>query len=88
LFSAERIAVTESNMYQQIFNIVIVVAGFLAAYVLSGITQRIQKLEDKIDSLPETYVRKDDYREDVREIKAMLHQIFDRLDAKADKNST
>lgn len=72
-------------MYQQIFNIVIVVAGFLAAYVINGITQRIQRLEDKVDALPETYVRKDDYREDVREIKAMLHQIFDRLEAKADK---
>lgn len=83
-------------MYQQIFNIVIVVAGFLAAYVINSITQRIQKLEDKMDQLPylyvskvdfapENFVRKDDYREDVREIKAMLHQIFDRLDAKADK---
>jgi uncharacterized membrane protein len=85
-------------MYQQIFNIVIVVAGFLAVYVIGSITQRIQKLEDKADALPKTYVakddfapenyvRKDDYREDVREIKSMLHQIFDRLDAKADKPS-
>lgn len=83
-------------MYQQIFNIVVVVAGFLAVYVINTITQRIQKLEDKIDQLPrlyvskddfapENFVRKDDYREDVREIKSMLHQIFDRLDSKADK---
>ena len=37
------------------------------------------------ESLPKTYVMRDDYREDVREIKQMLGKIFDKLDAKVDK---
>ena len=66
---------------QQLFNIVVSIGGFLAAYVLNMLTQRIQKLEDKMDS----YVKKDDYREDIREVKDILKQIFDKLDGKADK---
>ena len=66
---------------QQLFNIVVSIGGFLAAYVLNMLTQRIQKLEDKMDS----YVKKDDYREDIREVKDILKQIFDKLDSKADK---
>ena len=37
------------------------------------------------EGLPKTYVMRDDYREDVREIKQMLGKIFDKLDAKVDK---
>jgi predicted PurR-regulated permease PerM len=70
---------------QQIFNIVIMVAGFLAVYVVNGLTRQIQKLEDKVNDLPHVYVAKDDYRADIAEIKAILKQIFDKLDEKADK---
>lgn len=70
---------------QQIFNIVIMVAGFLAVYVVNNMTRQIQKLEDKVNELPHTYVAKDDYRADIAEIKAILKQIFDKLDEKADK---
>ena len=66
---------------QQLFNIVVSIGGFLAGYVLNMLTQRLQKLEDKMDS----YVKKDDYREDIREVKDILKQIFDKLDGKADK---
>jgi len=37
------------------------------------------------EDLPKTYVMKEDYREDVREIKEMLVRIFDKLDGKADR---
>ena len=33
----------------------------------------------------EKYVRKDDYRNDLQEIKAMLDKIFNQLNTKADK---
>lgn len=76
-------------MYQQVFNLVVVVAGFLAAYVINQLTQRIQRLEDQIQEtnrhLPEKYVQKDDYRNDIREVKEILRQIFDKLDNKQDK---
>ena len=47
------------------------------------------KAEDKIEALtnglPKEYVQKLDYKEDMREIKDLLCQIFDKLDGKADK---
>jgi cell fate (sporulation/competence/biofilm development) regulator YmcA (YheA/YmcA/DUF963 family) len=70
---------------QQIFNIVVSIAGFLAVYVFNNTTRQIQKLEDKINELPKEYVAKDDYRSDIAEIKDILKQIFNKLDAKADK---
>jgi len=70
---------------QQLFNLVVSVAGFLAIYVFNSMTAKIQKLEDKINDLPHNYVIKDDYRADIAEVKAILKQIFDKLDNKQDK---
>jgi hypothetical protein len=70
---------------QQLFNIVVSVGGFLAVYVFNNLTRTIQKLEDKVNDLPHTYLAKDDYRSDIAEVKAILKQIFDKLDGKADK---
>jgi hypothetical protein len=70
---------------QQLFNIVVSVGGFLAAYVFNSNTAKIQKLEDKVNDLPHSYLAKDDYRADIAEVKAILKQIFDKLDGKADK---
>lgn len=71
---------------QQIFNVIVSVAGFLAVYVINITTRQIQKLEDKINELPKEYVAKDDYRSDITEIKDILKQIFNKLDSKADKS--
>jgi len=70
---------------QQIFNIVVSIAGFLAIYIFNSTTKQIQRLEDKLNELPKEYVAKDDYRSDISEIKNILKQIFDKLDNKADK---
>lgn len=74
---------------QQLFNLVVCVAGFLGAFVFYQVMQRLQRSEDKIAelerNLPHDYVQKDDYRNDVRELKDMLRQLFDKLDNKADK---
>jgi cell fate (sporulation/competence/biofilm development) regulator YmcA (YheA/YmcA/DUF963 family) len=71
---------------QQIFNMVVSIAGFLAIYVFNNTTKQIQRLEDKINELPKEYVAKDDYRSDIAEVKNILKQIFDKLDNKADKS--
>jgi hypothetical protein len=70
---------------QQLFNLVVSVAGFLAIYVINQLTRTIQRLEDKVNELPHTYVAKDDYRSDIAEVKSILKQIFDKLDNKQDK---
>jgi predicted RNA-binding protein with EMAP domain len=70
---------------QQLFNLVVSVAGFLAVYVINSLTRAIQKIEDKVNDLPHSYVQKDDYRSDIKEVKDILKQIFDKLDSKQDK---
>lgn len=74
---------------QQLFNFVVSLAGFLAIFIFYQVMQRLQRSEDKLAelerNLPHDYVQKDDYRVDVRELKDMLRQLFDKLDGKADK---
>lgn len=71
---------------QQLFNMVVSIAGFLAVFVFTWLMQRIQKLEDKVSEVPKEYVAKQDYRSDIDEVKTILRQIFDKLDAKQDKS--
>ena len=70
---------------QQLFNAIVTFAGFLGGYVFNSMTVKIQRLEDKVNELPMSYVVKDDYRSDITEVKSILKQIFDKLDNKADK---
>jgi cell fate (sporulation/competence/biofilm development) regulator YmcA (YheA/YmcA/DUF963 family) len=74
---------------QQLFNLVVCVAGFLASFVFYQVMQRLQRAEDKLSEvermLPHDYIQKDDYRADMRDIKDLLKQIFDKLDNKQDK---
>jgi len=74
---------------QQIFNFVVAIAAFLAVFVFNQTTRKIQKLEDDMASIREQmlkdYVQKDDYKADIKEIKDILRQIFDKLDSKQDK---
>ena len=71
--------------YQVMFNVTIAEAGF----VFGGLVNRVFALLDRIDAdmkaIPIMYVAKEDYRDDIREIKEMLGAIFKRLDTKADK---
>jgi hypothetical protein len=70
---------------QQVFNIVVTCAGFLAGWVLNNITKSLTRLEDRLENVPQRYVSKDDYRRDIDELKDICKQIFDKLDKKADK---
>lgn len=83
---------------QALFNIAVACAGGLALWVLNSMTRQIQKQDDYIrlleervsnlkDTLPHDYVQKTDYKEDMREVKDLLRQIFDKLDNKQDKAS-
>lgn len=74
---------------QQIFNFVVAIAAFLAVFVFNQVTRKIQKLEDDVAAMRETllkdYVQKGDYKDDIKEVKDILRQIFDRLESKQDK---
>jgi len=71
--------------YQLLFNIIIAVAGFLGGVLVNRAFSTLDKINDELKIIPEKYVAKDDYREDIREIKEMLGAIFKRLEGKADK---
>jgi hypothetical protein len=70
---------------QTIFNAVIAVAGFLAGMILNNIYRAIERLDKDVRNMPSMYVPRDDYRNDVKEIRDMLGKIFDKLDNKVDK---
>jgi len=70
---------------QQLFDVAVTIAGFLAGWVLNNITKAIDRLDSDIRDMPKDYVTKDDYHRDIDEIKSICKQIFDKLDNKADK---
>jgi hypothetical protein len=71
--------------YQWLFNIIIAVTGFLGGVLVNRLFGTLDRLDQDLKLIPEKYVAKDDYREDIREIKEMLGAIFKRLENKADK---
>jgi hypothetical protein len=71
--------------YQLLFNIIMAVAGFLGGVLVNRLFGTLDRLDQDLKLIPEKYVAKDDYREDIREIKEMLGAIFKRLENKADK---
>lgn len=59
--------------------------GWLARELWTAVKDLKEDLTKLSVELPKTYVTRDDYRSDLKEIKDMLGKIFDRLDNKADK---
>ena len=70
---------------QTLFNVAVTLAGFLGGWILNSIYQSIRVLDKDVRNMPHHYVTKNDYRNDIGEVKAMLGRIFDKLDEKADK---
>ena len=75
--------------YQSVINLAaglaFTVAGWFAREMWSAVKELKSDLSKLREELPKTYVARDDYREDMREIKEMLGKIFDKLEAKQDK---
>lgn len=71
--------------YQLLFNIAVSLAAFFGGWTLNNITKAIERLDDDVRKMPHDYVAKDDYKADIRELKEIMRQVFDRLDGKADR---
>ena len=78
------------------FNLAVTVAAFFGGWTLSRIYQAIDMLDSDVREMPSRYIAKDDYREDIRDIKAEFREglagvnstlgvIFKKLDKKEDK---
>ena len=76
-------------MTQDLINIVIGVAGTAMGWLLKVVWDSIRLLQDEMKALERTvhtqYISKNDYKEDIQELKDMLKAIFKRLEQKADK---
>lgn len=70
---------------QVLINVGFGLAGAFGGWILNSISRSIIKIEDRLSELPLMYVTRDDYRNDVNDIKKMLDKIFDKLDNKVDK---
>ena len=74
---------------QQVFNMIITASGALGGWMLKVIWDAITDLKKDVKDLNQEihadFLRKDDYRDDINEIKGMLEKIFDKLEKKADK---
>jgi|TARA_Y100000588_G_C13409465_1_gene566744 hypothetical protein len=71
--------------YQMMFNLAIVAVSFFGGWMVNRVFTLIDRLDKDMKVIPEKYIAKDDYREDIREIKDLLGAIFKRLEGKADK---
>ena len=72
--------------YQTLFNLAITVAAFFGGWTLNRIYTAIDRLDKDVRDMPHVYVAKDDYKDDLREVKERLGAIFKRLENKADKS--
>ena len=61
------------------------VVGWFARELWAAVKELKSDLAKLREDLPKEYVARDDYREDIREIKAMLAKIFEKLENKADQ---
>ena len=71
--------------YQVMFNVTIAVAGFVVGWLVNRVFALLDRIDADMKAIQMQYVAKEDYRDDIREIKEMLGAIFKRLDTKADK---
>jgi hypothetical protein len=70
---------------QTVINATAAIAGFLATFVITNLHRQVSLLDAELRRMPLQYVIRDDYRNDIADIRAMLKHISDKLDAKADK---
>lgn len=61
------------------------IIGWFARELWTAVKDLKSDLAKLREELPKTYVARDDYREDMRDIKEMLGKIFDQLREKVDK---
>jgi hypothetical protein len=76
-------------MSQDLYNIIVGIAGTAIGWILKVVWDSVNALQKDMKEIERElhteYVSKDDYRQDIVEMKGILKQIFDKLDRKADK---
>jgi hypothetical protein len=75
--------------HQQVINMFLgigmTVVGWFARELWAAVKELKADLSKLREDLPKDYVSRDDYKDDIRDIKGMLAKIFEKLENKADK---
>jgi len=74
---------------QSLFNLVagtaLTLTGWFARELWTAVKELKSDLAKLREDLPRTYVAREDYKQDIRELKEMISKLFDKLDNKSDK---
>jgi len=74
---------------QDLFDAAITLSGAFGGWILTTIWDAIKDLKMEVRELNrevnQDFVRREDFKDSIVEIKEMLNKIFDKLDNKADK---
>jgi hypothetical protein len=73
------------SLFQALLAIAVSVAGWFLRSLWSNQTALEKLIMKHQMEVAEKYVRKDDYRVDLQEVKSMLDKIFNQLNSKVDK---
>jgi hypothetical protein len=72
-----------------VFNIIGGVLVATLGFIIKTLWDSQQKIKEDMTAweryIPDTYIRRDDYKDDIADMKKMLSAIFDKLEQKADK---
>jgi|TARA_A100000172_G_C2993877_1_gene93838 hypothetical protein len=71
--------------FQTGFNVFLAIISFGGGWLVNRVFVLLDRIDADMKQIPEKYVAKDDYREDIREIKETLGAIFKKLDNKVEK---
>ena len=76
--------------YQSLFNTGLATACAVTGWFARELWAAVKELKADLTrlsvELPKTYVTRDDYRSDLKEIRDLLGRIFDKLDGKVDRS--
>ena len=76
-------------MTQDLDNLIVGIAGAAVGWMLKVVWESVRELQSDMKDIEREihtkYVSKDDYKNDIQELKEMCKAIFERLDRKADK---
>jgi len=73
------------NLLNSALGIVMIMAGWILRTVWTAVRDMQNDMKELERGLPDTYVRRDDYRDDMADVKRLLESISNKLDAKVDK---
>ena len=75
--------------FQSIVDVVLLIISGAIGWFAKELWNAVKDLKEDLSilrsDLPKSYVLREDYKQDIRELKEMMNKIFDKLDNKVDR---